>query len=254
MWWALQAMPSRLRMPFMWVMQLTSQRTMASAPDCSALPGLGAAHGGADAAVLDGEEAAESTAVVGVGQVDDFEAFDAVKQSAGLPVDAELAIEMAAGMVGGFALQLGAGVDYAEDVYEEFGELEGDGCESFGLVGEVGLLGFLEDDFEKVACHGGAAAGGCDDGIDFAAFHEGREDREEAAGQFAGFVAIAGVEGGLTAAGLLFGEDDLDAVLFEELAGGDADAGVEHVDHTGDEEGDAFGSLVESGLVHGENQ
>ena len=207
--------------------------------------GLGAAHGGADAAVFDGEEPAESTAVDGMGQVDDFEAFDAVEQCAGLPVDAELAIEVAAGMVGGFALQLGAGVDDAEDVDEEFGELEGDRCQAFGLVGEVGLLRFVEDGFEEVACHGGAAAGGCDDGIDFAAFHERSEDRQEAAGEFAGFVAVAGVEGGLTAAGLLFGEDDLDIVLFEELAGGDADARVEHVDHTGDEEGDAFGSLFE---------
>ena len=75
--------------------------------------------------------------------------------------------------------------------------------------------------------------------------HERGEDREEAAGEFAGFVTVAGVEGGLTAAGLLFGEDYLDVVLFEELAGGDTDAGVEHVDHTGDEEGDAFGSLFE---------
>ena len=112
-------------------------------------------------------------------------------------------------------------------------------------MGEVGLLRFLEDGFEEVTCHGGAAAGGCDDGVDFAALHERGEDREEAAGEFAGLVAVAGVEGGLTAAGLLFGEDDLDVVLFEELAGGDAYAGVEHVDHAGDEEGDAFGSLLE---------
>ena len=134
---------------------------------------------------------------------------------------------------------------------QEFRKFKSYGCQPFGLMAQLQLLGFLEDCLKKMACHGGAAAGGGDDGIYFATFDERSEDRQKTPGQLAGLVAITGIEGGLPAAGLLLREDDLDAVFLQQFAGGDTHAGVEHIHHTGDEQGDAPGSSFKCDLVHG---
>ena len=54
------------------------------------------------------------------------------------------------------------------------------------------------------------------------------------------FVAVAGVEGWLAAAGLRRREIDCDAEALEDVDHGHAGFGVNHIDDAGDEEGDGF--------------
>ncbi len=65
------------------------------------------------------------------------------------------------------------------------------------------------------------------------------EDIQEMPGDLARFLRIAGVEGGLAAAGLSFGEIDLVAQALQHLRDGDADLGENLIDDAGDKQGDA---------------
>ena len=83
-----------------------------------------------------------------------------------------------------------------------------------------------------VGDHGGARAGRHHHVFGIA------EDLEEMAGDLAGFLAIAGVESGLAAAGLILGKIDRVAEALQHAGHGEADCGEELIDHAGDEDRD----------------
>ena len=56
----------------------------------------------------------------------------------------------------------------------------------------------------------------------------------------AGFMMVAGVEGGLTAAGLRLWEIDFDTEVLQYLRHRNAGLRLEHIDHAGDKQGNAF--------------
>ena len=66
-------------------------------------------------------------------------------------------------------------------------------------------------------------------------------------GDLARFIAVAGIEGGLAAAGLSFGKMNLVAQALQHLRDSDADLRKDLIDDAGDEQGDTrvqFGSLT----------
>src|SRR5262249_39101841 len=88
---------------------------------------------------------------------------------------------------------------------------------------------------EMMRDHRGARAGGYHNRL--AAF----EHVQEIPRHLASLVAIAGVEGGLAAAGLRFGKIQLETEAFEHPAYGHADLRKELVDRAGDEQRDPPG-------------
>ncbi len=84
--------------------------------------------------------------------------------------------------------------------------------------------------------HRRTAATGRDDRVDASLVNQRPEDVEEMPGHLTGVVPVSGIEGGLPAAGLPVREDDFRAVTFEKIRCGQADAGIERVDHAGDEQ------------------
>ena len=97
-----------------------------------------------------------------------------------------------------------------------------------------------------MAVHRGAGAGGNDDG------QLAGEDVGAVFGDFARGAPIAGVEGGLAAAGLVFGELDGDAEVFEHFDGGAGDVIVEGIAEAGAHQEHAFAEWAGSGIGHGE--
>ena len=99
------------------------------------------------------------------------------------------------------------------DVFALCGEGGGAGC-PFGVVAEE----------VAVLLHGGAAAGGVDDdGVDVGGLEEG----DDVARHCGGLLFEAGVDHQGSAAGLVFGRDDLAAFSGEDACGGGVDVGEE---------------------------
>jgi hypothetical protein len=184
------------------------------------------AHGGGDGGVFGGEGAAEAAAGLVVGEFDEFDVADVFEEGAGLGVEAEFTEAVTAVVVGDFVGEAGAEVGDAEVVDEEGGELvdaggEGGGGGVFGVAGEEFEVEFFE--------HGAAGAGGDDDGFGVG------EGLQDGAGDVAGVVPVAGVEGGLAAADGVFGESDVVAEFFEDLNHGETGLGGGDVHEAGDE-------------------
>ena len=102
--------------------------------------------------------------------------------------------------------------------------------EDLRSLGEVGIIG------EKIGIvfghHAAAGARGRDDVV---AVGEGVHGLQ---GERLRIGPVARIEGGLAAAGLR-GHGDLAARILQQFDGGEADAGAEEIDKTGDEEADA---------------
>ncbi len=118
-----------------------------------------------------------------------------------------------------------------QHVHQEGGELVGFGGQGFGACVQVGVI--AEQGGQVAREHPGAGARGDDDVV------VGRECREEAESEVAGGGAIAGVIGGLAAAGLGAGNFNRAAGGFEQGDAGEGDAGAVQVHQAGDEQGDA---------------
>jgi hypothetical protein len=88
--------------------------------------------------------------------------------------------------------------------------------------------------------HGRAGARRHDDGGGIA------KDIQKMPRDAASFFCVAGIKGGLSAAGLSFGEINLKAQAFQHLGDGDSDLGENLVDNASDEQGDA---RVQSGSL-----
>ena len=113
-----------------------------------------------------------------------------------------------------------------------------------GFGEELGIV--LEDVGEMMRDHGCARARGHDDVLRIA------ENVEEVPGDGARFIRVAGVESGLAAAGLGFGEIDLIAEALKHLCDGDADLWEDLIDDAGHKQGDTgahSGSLTWSRRV-----
>ena len=96
-----------------------------------------------------------------------------------------------------------------------------------GFGKQLGIV--LEDLREMMGNHRSAGAGRHEDVLGAA------KDIQKVPGDLARFVCVAGVEGGLAAAGLRFWEINLVAQPFQNLCDGDADLGKNLIDDAGNE-------------------
>ena len=107
-------------------------------------------------------------------------------------------------------------------------------------------MAFLELKKISVKIHGCTRAGGDDDR------KVASENRSRVTGDLAGGDPIAGIKGGLPAAGLIFGKLDGDAKMFEDFDSGAGDVVIECIAKAGSHEEHAFvGGALELG-GHGE--
>ena len=127
---------------------------------------------------------------------------------------------------------------HAQHVGQKAHELMALAREDLRPLREIGIIG------EKVGVmfrhHAAAGARGRDNVI---AVGEGVHGLQ---GEGARIGSVAGIEGGLAAAGLR-GHGDLAARILQQLHGGEADAGAKEIDETGDEEADAWAVMVRQG-------
>jgi hypothetical protein len=139
------------------------------------------------------------------------------------------------------AREMRAGVGHAADVDEERRQLVYAGGEFLNLA----LFGCVFEERGVVdAQHGGAGARRRDDVI------QTGEGTHRLQGEVAGGIPIAGIVGGLTAAGLPFGHNDGATRRFEQMCRCEANRRAEQVYEAGDEEPDArrFGAFLRAAL------
>ena len=116
-------------------------------------------------------------------------------------------------MVGDGVGEVSAHVLQAEDVGDQLGQVVGVRGDALGLLGQIVVAHVLGDDLLFVACCAGAGAGGDDDGVPLAVEH-GLEGFDVVAGDFRCVFEVAGVGVHLSAAHLVFREDDFVAEAF----------------------------------------
>jgi hypothetical protein len=198
------------------------------------------AHGGGDHGKFDGERAAEAAAGLGLGHLDEFKVADVGEQGARRFFDAEFAQAVAAivkGDAGGKARAEIGDTELGDEEIREFPDAGGKGR------GGGGVRGVREEFTVKDLEHRAAGTGRDDDGFGVL---EGLQDLE---GDGAGLVPIAGVEGGLAAAGEIFRIFDAMAEAFKDLDDADADARKGEVHEAGDEHGDGHGDDIRAGRM-----
>ncbi len=157
----------------------------------------------------------------------------------GAGFDAQLAQSVAAIVIGDDAVESRADIFDAGDFEQETRKLPDARLERVGFGEELGIV--LEDVGKMMRDHRRARTGGHHDVFRIA------KDIQEMPGDFPRFVRIAGIECGLAAAGLRFGEIDRIAQPLQHLSDGDADLRENLIDDAGDEQGDArvqLGSLT----------
>jgi len=189
------------------------------------------AHGQRGTGHFHAEGATETAALFNVWQFAVVDVTDVLEQCEGLFEDAQLASTMATAVHGDLPGEASAGIGDAEDIDEELGEFEdalSDSDDSF-----IGI-----DVFEEDAAHGGAGCRRADDPL------VGLEGVAELVDDAASFFPVSGIEGGLAAAGLLFGIGEGHAVPGEQLGRGFTDFREELVDVAGNEKCDRFTRFV----------
>jgi hypothetical protein len=192
---------------------------------------LGARHGAGDLREFDGERSAEAAAFFGDVHFSEREALNFREQFSRTRFDAQLAEGVAAVVVGDDAVESRADIFYARDFEEESRKLPNSRLQAMDLGEELGIV--FEDVREMMRDHGCARARGHDDVFRIV------EDVEEMPGDGARFIRIAGVEGGLAAAGLGRGEIDLVAQAFQHLSDGDANLRENLIHDAGDKQRNA---------------
>ena len=172
-------------------------------------------HRGGGLGVLHGEGAAESAADLGVGQVDEGQAFNVAQEAVGAVTDLGDTQRVARRVVGDGVGEVGAHVFQAENVGDELGQVVGVLGDELGLLGQLVVAHVLGDDLLLVARCTGAGAGGDDDGVPLAVEH-GLEGLDVVAGDLGCVFEVAGVGVHLSAAHLVFREDDFVAEALEQ--------------------------------------
>jgi hypothetical protein len=168
-----------------------------------------ASHEAGNGFLSDGEGAAETAALIGPGQIDDFYATQLGEKLAHLikrgdhlfggAGEAELAQAVAAHLESDLKGKLAIDIDDFGDIGEVLAKLESVVAKMF----EARLA--VEPVIVMVAHHGDATAGGANDVVVLA------EDLKEPFGQGAGGSVATGVSHGLAAASLLLRELDVEA-------------------------------------------
>lgn len=184
---------------------------------------------GGEGAVLDGEDTAETAAVVGFRQLPDLRAANGGQEGTRLAIDTDAAQQVAGGMIGKRPIPAGAEVGNAEVIDEVLGELEGARGERPGARQPDRVLG--EELGVIMAEHVSAGAGG-DDDIALGLL----EKADGVLGDGPGLIAQAGVEVWLAATGLIVRELDAEAEAAENLDDGLTRLRVEGVNEASDEE------------------
>lgn len=197
--------------------------------------GVGAfdlAHGGGDHGKLGGEGAAEAAAGFDIGHFDQGEVADVAEELAWGGFDAEFAEAVAAVVERDLGGESCAQVGDPEVLDEEIGELPDFVRQG---LGGLGLRPVLEELGVEGFDHGAAGTGGDDHDLCVA------EGVKDGGGDGTGFVPVAGVEGGLAAAGGVLGANDAMTESFQDADHGHSDFWIQRVDEAGDEEGDGHG-------------
>jgi hypothetical protein len=101
------------------------------------------------------------------------------EQRARLAVDAQLAQQMAAGVIGEHAVEVRADVFDAQHIDQKLGQLEGGRAQKLG-AGAIGRVILPKQQAVEVAGHRRATAARRHDGIDLSAAHQRLEDVDEA--------------------------------------------------------------------------
>ena len=203
-------------------------------------------HRGGGLGVLHGEGAAETAADLGVGQVDEGQALDGAQEAVGAVADLGDTQRVAGRVVGDGVGEVGAHVLQAENVGDQLGQVVGVLGDALGLLGQLVVAHVLGDDLLLVARCTGAGAGGDDDGVPLAVEH-GLEGLDVVAGDLRGVFEVAGVCVHLSAADLVFGEDDLVAEAFEQGYCGLGSLGEHDVRQASGEESDTHWGILPRG-------
>ena len=171
--------------------------------------------------ILNGEGAAKAAAGLALLHIEEGEAGDVLQQHAWTCAYAALTQGAAGIVVGSLAIEGGANVLYLKHLGKELGKLEGIAGD---LAAEQMVGPVLEHLVVVVADKAGAGAAGADDVALFL------KVLQEFAGHIGSLVLVAGVIGGLAAAGLVFVVSDLTAEFLEHLHHVHPCLGVELVD------------------------
>ena len=131
---------------------------------------------------------------------------------------------------------MGAHVGNTQHINQEFGQFEGDRRQFFRALPVCRGRSIFEQDRVKMGGHRRTTAAGRDNCIHQPLLHKWLKNIEKAPRQGARFVAIAGIEGGLAATGLLIRKDHLNIVALKQFGRGHAHLWIEHVYHTGDKQ------------------
>ena len=203
-------------------------------------------HRGGGLGVLHGEGAAETTADLCVGQVDEGEALDGAQEAVGAVADLGDTQRVAGRVVGDRVGEVGAHVLEAQNVGDELGEVVGVFSDALGLLREMLVAHVLGDNLLLVARCTGAGAGRDDDGVPLAVEH-GLESLDVVTGDLRGVFEVAGVCVHLSAADLVFREDDLVAEAFKQGHCGLGSLGEHDVCQAGGKESDAHWGILPRG-------
>jgi hypothetical protein len=192
---------------------------------------LGTRHGAGDLWEFDRECSAETAAFLGDVHFSQREALNFRQQFSRTRLDAQLAQGVAAVVIGDDTVESRSHILDAGHFEQESRKLPDSRLQTMDLGEQRGIV--LEDVREMMRDHGCARAGGHDDVFRIA------EDVQEMPGDGARFVRIAGVEGGLAAAGLGFWKIHLVAQALQHLSDGDADLRENLIHDAGDKQRDA---------------
>ena len=199
-------------------------------------------HLAGDVGESDGEGAAEPTALLLLAERDDLGVFDRGQERAdGLAGGGAAAVAGAVeGDAGRFLELAGPGFD-TEAVVDEINDFPG----AVGERGDLGIRVFLKLEEIPVAVHRGAGAGGNDDG------ELAGEDFGSVFRDFAGGTPLAGIEGRLAAAGLIFRENDGNTKMFKHFDGRTGDIVIKGITEAGAHQEHAFAERAGGRIGHG---
>ena len=99
---------------------------------CSQVQRLALAHCRADRCVLEGKQATKTAALFGAGEFHQLGVGHIRQQRTRLAVDAQFAEQMTAGVIGYFAVKVGAGIDNPQHIDQKLSQFEGDAGQRLG--------------------------------------------------------------------------------------------------------------------------
>ena len=191
-------------------------------------------HGVRDIGIFHGERAAEAATDLAIGHLDKFQAFDGCEQCPRLVLDVEFAQPRATVVISGRGIEVGIDRGHPPHIDQErhqFVHLGGERCctwfPSLVVGKQRGIMLFQ---------HAGARTRWRHDIV------EAPERRDRLPGQGLGCRPVAGVVGGLAAAGLCRRHLHLAPGGLEQLDGGNADRGPHQIDKTRHEQAHARGA------------